>query len=268
MNGVHDLGGMHGFGPIEREANEPAFHSAWERQVFGVMLGAMGLRKFNVDEFRRTIERMPPARYLAASYYERWLHAIETLLIEKNVLSRAEINARLGELGVRDDSTGGAHDLAPAHTTPNRSNSAARSGDLTEGQSTPLRRNPGHKPRFKPGDRVIARNLNPHGHTRIPRYVRGHRGVVRRNWGVFAFPDTHAHGLGANPQHCYAVEFAARELWGDDAAAGDSLYVDLWEDYLAPARTRVSKPAPRAIKRSAPARRRVKTAAKLRRGRR
>jgi nitrile hydratase len=95
-----------------------------------------------------------------------------------------------------------------------------------------LRRDQSFHSRFKAGDRVMARNLNPAGHTRLPRYVRGHHGIVHRDWGVSVFPDTHAHGLGANPQHCYCVQFEASELWGGDRPAGDRVYVDLWKDYL------------------------------------
>ena len=91
MNGVHDLGGMHGFGPVIREQNEPVFHADWEKRVFAMTLTAMGRGVCNVDEFRRAIERMPPAGYLAATYYEKWLHAVESLLVEKGVATREEI---------------------------------------------------------------------------------------------------------------------------------------------------------------------------------
>jgi Nitrile hydratase beta subunit len=89
--------------------------------------------------------------------------------------------------------------------------------------------------KFKPGDHVIARNMHPTGHTRIPRYVRGRRGVIDRDHGVFVFPDSNAELAGEKPQHVYSVRFAARELWGDDASAQDVLYIDLWDDYLDPA---------------------------------
>jgi nitrile hydratase subunit beta len=90
-------------------------------------------------------------------------------------------------------------------------------------------------PRFKAGDRVVARTINPLGHTRLPRYARGRQGVVDRDHGVFVFPDTHAMGQGPKPQHCYSVRFTARELWGPDARARDSIYIDLWDDHLDPA---------------------------------
>jgi nitrile hydratase len=90
-------------------------------------------------------------------------------------------------------------------------------------------------PRFTVGDRVVARTMNPIGHTRLPRYVRGKQGVIHEDYGVFGFPDTNAHGRGDNPQHVYNVRFSARELWGPTASEHDGLYIDLWEDYLDPA---------------------------------
>jgi nitrile hydratase len=90
-------------------------------------------------------------------------------------------------------------------------------------------------PRFRPGARVRARNIHPAGHTRLPRYARGREGVIERDYGVFLFPDAFAHGEGKKPQHLYNVRFAARELWGPGAGARDSVYLDLWDDYLDPA---------------------------------
>jgi nitrile hydratase subunit beta len=90
-------------------------------------------------------------------------------------------------------------------------------------------------PRFRPGDRVRARNLNPTGHTRLPRYARGRGGTIARDHGVFIFPDTHAATGDRKPQHVYAVRFGAREVWGPAASPCDSVYIDLWDDYLDPA---------------------------------
>jgi nitrile hydratase len=89
-------------------------------------------------------------------------------------------------------------------------------------------------PRFRPGDRVRIRNINPTTHTRLPAYVRGKLGTVEQDYGVFVFPDTHAHGKGEKPQHCYSVRFAARELWGSEASDRDTLRVDLFDDYMDP----------------------------------
>ena len=89
--------------------------------------------------------------------------------------------------------------------------------------------------KFKTGDRVLTRNINPVGHTRLPRYARGRHGTIARDYGVFIFPDTHALGEGMQPQHLYSVHFSAVELWGDQASSRDGVYLDLWDDYLDPA---------------------------------
>lgn len=218
MNSVHDLGGMHGFGPVVREENEPVFHSDWEKRVFAINL-ALAARVRNIDEFRHAIERMPPARYLAATYYEKWLYAIETLLLEKGIATSEELTS--------------GHAAAPA---PSRATGPLESdggGVATfDPGAVKLRFDKRFRPRFKAGDRVVTRNLNPVHHTRLPRYARAKRGVVRYDQGVFVFPDTHAHGLGAKPQHVYTVAFEARELWGPDANPRAPVYLDCWEDYL------------------------------------
>ncbi len=211
MNGVHDLGGMHGFGPIVREEPEPVFHAAWERRAFALTISTMAARCFNVDEFRRTIERMPPAQYLSASYYERWLHSTETMLVEKGIITLDELEAAM-----RDRLEVGARPRA----------------SMTPVASRVVEKEPGRRPRFRPGQRVRAKNINPPGHTRLPRYARSKRGIVRHDWGVFALPDSHAHGMGRNLQHCYGVEFEVRELWGRDHTARERICLDLWEDYL------------------------------------
>jgi nitrile hydratase subunit beta len=221
MNGVHDLGGMHGFGPVIREHNEPVFHSDWEKRVFGMTLTAMGRRVCNVDEFRRAIEHMPPAGYLAATYYEKWLHALESLLVEKGVATREEIAS--------------GHTAAPAlaKATGSLDDGGGRGGvESFDSSAVKLRFNKSYKPGFKVGDRAVARNFNPEHHTRLPRYARGKRGVIRYDQGVFVFPDTHAYGQGGKPQHVYTVAFEARELWGPDHNQRAPVYLDCWEDYL------------------------------------
>jgi nitrile hydratase subunit beta len=211
VNGIHDMGGMDGFGAVAREANEPVFHEDWERRLVGLNLGLVATG-FNVDEFRHAIERIPPARYLASSYYERWLLALETLLVEHGLIGRDEFAARLG-----------VDPKVVAVAAP-----AARVGGIAGVDRT---RN---RARFRAGERVRARNLNPAGHTRTPRYVHGRLGVVRRDWGVFTLPDTNAHHAGKHLQHVYSVEFTARELWGKPAGAREHVLIDLWEDYLEP----------------------------------
>ena len=222
MDGIHDLGGMQGFGPVEREENEPAFHAAWEAAVLAMMRagGARGL--FNIDEFRHGIERMDPAHYLRATYYEKWLDGIARLVVEKGVVGEAELQARVAFFGERPD--------APA--------TAALSAPLPErvpsnpGWVQDAIRETGARPRFALGDPVVTRNFHPRGHTRLPRYARGKRGVIARLHGIHVFPDTNAHGLGEQPQPLYSVRFDAGELWGDSAEPDQRVHIDLWESYL------------------------------------
>ncbi len=215
MNGIHDMGGMDGFGPVVREQNEPVFHAGWEGRVYAIMSLATRLVPFDADEFRHAIERIPPERYLASSNYERWLAALETLLVERRVVTHAELLAK-------EDAA-----IDPALIA----NPVATHGPA------PVKEKTGSKPpraRYPKGARVRARNLNPSGHTRLPRYVRAKAGVIERDWGVFVFPDTNAHHAGAKPQHCYSVAFDARELWGKPVNSRERVYIDLWEDYLEP----------------------------------
>ncbi len=228
MNGVHDLGGMHGFGPVVREQNEPLFHSDWEKRAFAMTLTAMGRGVCNVDEFRRAIERMPPAGYLAATYYEKWLYALESLLVEKGAVTPEEL--------------ANGHAAAPPPAKATGSLGGGSGVESFDDSAVKLRFDKRFKPGFKVGDRVVARNLNPEHHTRLPRYARGKRGVVRYDQGVFVFPDTHAHGQGGKPQHVYTVVFEAKELWGPDRNERAPVYLDCWEDYLERDRT-AAKPA-------------------------
>ena len=220
MNGVHDMGGMDGFGAVVREADEPVFHADWERRLFALVILAMPAAEVNIDEFRHAMERIPPGKYLASSYYERWLAGLETLLVERGVITRAELIAKYNGLPevVREEVATAARTVGPDAIKEKRGAKSPRA-------------------RFGKGDRVRARNINPSGHTRVPRYVRGKRGVIARDWGVFVFPDTNAHHAGTKPQHCYSVEFEARELWGKSADSNvrnlrERVLVDLWEDYL------------------------------------
>jgi len=221
VNGVHDLGGMHGFGPVEREADEPVFHAEWERRAFALTLAMGAWGRWSLDMARHSRERMPPHEYLAAGYYERWLWGLETLLVEHGFLSREELDRRAERPRT-------ARPIEPG---------ALRAADVPRllGNRRAARLDDPVAPRFRAGDRVVARNLHPAGHTRLPRYVRGRQGVVDRDHGVFIFPDTHAAGLGRKPQHVYSVRFAARELWGPEAPPRDAVYADLWDDYLDPA---------------------------------
>jgi nitrile hydratase subunit beta len=222
VNGVHDMGGMHGFGPVEREEHEPPFHTAWEGRVAGINRSVQAKGIYNIDEFRHGIERMAPAEYLAASYYERWLATVERNLVEKGVLSPEEIEAKV------------AHFRAQPEAEPPRREDPELAERVRARLTAPprFRRDGAAEPRFKPGDSVVTRNVHPAGHTRLPRYARGKRGAIAAVQGVYVYPDTNAHGQGEQPQPLYSVEFEARELWGDQAEPGASVRLDLWESYL------------------------------------
>jgi nitrile hydratase len=223
MNGGHDLGGMHGFGPVEIERDEPVFHHEWERRAFAITLAAGFLGKWNIDQSRFAREQMPPAEYLATTYYEHWLFGLEKLLHDQDLVSRDEVAARLAGRGGAARPIADARKLKVEDVEPalRRSRTSKADEDIA--------------PRYRVGDRVITRNIHPLGHTRLPRYARGKRGVIAIDHGVWVFPDTAGNGLGRQPQHCYAVRFEARELWGDAVTARDAIYIDLWDDHLEPA---------------------------------
>ena len=220
MNGAHDLGGMHGFGPVEIERDEPVFHHEWERRAFAVTLAAGFLGKWNIDMSRYAREEMPPAAYLASTYYEHWLFGVEKLLHDTGLLRHDELDDRL-------QGRGGA----PVRITDARTVQPEQVERLLR-TSRDARVDADVPPRFKVGARVLTRNINPTGHTRLPRYARGKHGVVAIDHGVWTFPDANAAGRGRAPQHCYSVRFTARELWGDDAPPRDVVHLDVWDDYL------------------------------------
>jgi nitrile hydratase beta subunit len=222
MNGMHDLGGMHGLGPInpEPEAEEPAFHATWEKRIFALTLAAGFLGRWNIDMSRSARERQHPADYLRHTYYENWLAGLEALLLEAGLVSQAEL-ASGHTAGPADADT-----RACVLTAQDVAQAIAKGGPVSMPIDTP--------PRFKVGDRVRARNRHPIGHTREPRYVRGRVGVIDEHYGAHVFPDRSAQG-SKEGRHLYNVRFAASELWGEAAAQRSTVHVDLWEDYLEPA---------------------------------
>ncbi len=175
MNGIHDLGGMQGFGPIEAEpeATEPVYHAEWEKTVAGLMAALGRKQLWSLDRFRRMIELQAPIDYLRHSYYENWFASLDRLVTESGLLDES------GPPG--------------KEWTPVFSSSAA--------------------PRYKAGDQVRAANRHPAAHTRSPRYTRGHRGMIIRHCGAEPLPELAAENQCA-PQHLYCVRFEAAELWG------------------------------------------------------
>jgi nitrile hydratase subunit beta len=220
MNGGHDLGGMHGLGPIdpEPEAAEPVFHHEWEKRVFALTLASAALGQWSIDMGRHARERQHPADYLRHSYYENWLAGLEKMLVERGLVSAEEL------------ASGRAAVPAPEDLRA-RVLRAPQVGPTTLGKSVEVAIDAA--PRFTAGDRVRAINRHPTGHTREPRYVRGRTGVIHEHYGAHVFPDLSAEGRREG-RHLYSVRFEARELWGEPARDG-AVYVDLWEDYLEPA---------------------------------
>jgi nitrile hydratase len=216
MNGVHDMGGLQDMGPVQYEQDEPGFHAAWEGRIYGINASLRAMGKWNLDAWRHQIELLPPAGYLQMSYYERWLWINEQLLVKHGLVTPEELAT-------------GAPDPGSARATPALTASVAAQ---SLGRGVPSSHDPKSPPHFKVGQRVRARNMNPIGHTRLPRYVRGKVGAIARDHGVYTFPDTNAHFQGENRQHVYSVCFPARELWGEHASPRDSVHLDMWDNYL------------------------------------
>src|SRR5262245_23992607 len=217
MNGVHDMGGMHGFGPVQEEPNEPVFHAEREGRAFAMsrVMGMQGL--WNIDMSRAAQETLPAHIYLASSYYDRWSRGLEVRGLKHGLRTAEEGTA--------------GHALKQAKpVTPKLA--PADVGKLLTRQ--PYDRTAPAPARFKPGDRVRARNINPPTHTRLPRYVRGHVGTVEAVRGCHVFPDSVTIGAGEDPHWLYTVVFNGRDLWGSDSDPTVKVSVEAWEPYLEP----------------------------------
>jgi len=219
LNGVHDMGGMDGFGKVEPEPNEPVFHEPWEGRVMAMnrAMGATGM--WNIDIGRYSRETLPAHVYLSSSYYRKWYFGLEQMLLDRGLIDADEIAA--------------GHALRPGKPLKRGNFTVAEvprvmtRGSFSRPEQAPAR--------FKPGDRVRAKNIHPTTHTRLPRYVRGHVGVVERLHGAHVFPDSVTTGRGDDPQWLYTVRFDSRELWGPDADPTVTVSIDAFEPYLGPA---------------------------------
>jgi nitrile hydratase beta subunit len=218
LNGIHDMGGMQDMGAIEYAKTEPVFHEAWEGRLYAMSYAVQGTGKLRLG-LRPPMESIPPAEYLRMSYYERWLTSITERLIASGLATRAEIESGRAGTG----SIKATFALSPAEAVAAQFKIPATRRDLPVAA------------RFQAGQSVRARNINPVTHTRSPRYARGKSGSIERDHGVFVFSDTSAYSQGENPQHLYSVRFSARELWGEQGAPHDAVYLDMFEDYLEPA---------------------------------
>jgi nitrile hydratase beta subunit len=215
VNGVHDMGGMHGFGPVRPEANEPVFHSDWEARVLALNRALGYARAWNIDMSRAAIENLPPEVYLTCSYYEKWALRMERLLLDLELVDADELAA--------------GHALRPGKPLPRKLAAADVAVALTRGS---YGRAPGAPARFKAGDQVRTRNINPATHTRLPRYARGHIGTVECVRGCHVFPDSVAIGKGENPQWLYTLRFEGRELWGENCDPNLKVSIEAFEPYL------------------------------------
>jgi nitrile hydratase beta subunit len=219
VDGIHDMGGRHGFGQVEKPADAPPFAETWEGKAFVIGALAARIAGTNLHAFRHAIERVPPDEYLVG-YWNRWTIGAQIMMEDSGILTDEEVRARAARLSGRDV----PEPPAPEPHKPQMPSGGA--GNLRTADSPPA---------FAVGDRVRVADMNPVGHTRLPRYVRRRAGMVTAIQPCQVFPDTAAHFAGENPQHCYAVEFDSRELWGPDAEQF-RLSVDLFEPYLEPVR--------------------------------
>jgi nitrile hydratase len=218
MDGIHDMGGMDGFGKVEVEQDEPVFHAPWEGRVLA-MQRAMGYAgAWHIDHSRFAQERLPPATYLTASYYQRWMLAMEQNLIERGYATPEELQA--------------GHAQSPGKTLNRKLTPAVVQEGMT--RSSFFRPPPGPA-RFQVGDRVRTKNIHPATHTRLPRYARGKLGVIERCHGCHMYPDSVAVDKGDDPQWLYTVVFDGRELWGPDTDPTIQTSIEAFEPYLDPA---------------------------------
>ena len=222
MDGIHDVGGMDGFGAVDTTESGDTFDEEWEGVAYAAFVAGIGSGTFGLDEFRHAVERIPPADYLNSSYYDRWVRAITRLFVENGVLDPGAVRERTAAFAAGEATV-------PGRTDPDL---LAELAAGTEDAYDPS--GDGPDPRFAAGDRVVVRNVNPAGHTRCPGYVHGAAGVVRTDRGNHGLPDAAAHGED-RAEPLYNVRFDPVELWGDRADRETAVSVDLWESYLEPA---------------------------------
>ena len=222
MNGIHDMGGMHGFGPIDIETGEPVFREEWEGRVYGMVTGIREEHDvYGPYGSRHYIESIPPARYLASSYYERWMLALQAALVNKGLLTADEIDDRARQFTTDPTSE------TPKRLDPELADRVRQRIYAPQ----PLEQRVSTVPLFSVGDEIVVRNIHPEGHTRLPRYVRGKRGKIARIYGAQGFQDEPTIA-DSSPQHVYSAVFEASELWGRNAEPNQRLYIDMWECWM------------------------------------
>jgi nitrile hydratase len=218
MDGVHDLGGREGFGPIVDKAYDKPFHADWEMRAFGIKQALEPATSWTIDWFRHCRELVVPVDYLARPYFDQWITTRAAQLIDEGYLTLDEIK-------------GGASAFAPKPSRPLQTPDAARAS-AQDARSFAVSVNA--PPRFALGDKVRCRLDGGSGHTRLPGYVRGRAGAVHAHHGGHVLPDASARGEKRG-EHLYTVSFAASDLWPEAKGRADRVFVDLWESYLEPA---------------------------------
>ena len=218
MNGAHDLGGKHGFGPIDQSQEENFIHQ-WEETVFGLTLTCGMLGQWNLDQSRSARENTDPAEYLSSTYYEHWLHGLELLLLQKGMITEEEL---------RSGTNAGKTNLQAV--TPEQVTTIISTGAPTQLPQ----RTPG---RFQLNQPVVVNPDNPKHHTRAPSYVKGVRGIITHLHGAHIYADEHAKTGNKVPEHLYSVRFEGTDIWGSAAEPNSCVYVDLFEPYLTAADT-------------------------------
>lgn len=207
MNGVHDMGGFHSFGPVVPESDQHVFHADWEKRALALTLAVGALGLWNIDQMRHEREKLPPSIYLSSSYFKIWTLALENAIVALDLLERTDLTARTADQLIAGFASQGSYERP------------------TESRAS-----------YAVGQRVRTRHLNPPGHTRLPRYARGHVGTVIAVHGAHVFPDRNAVPLGERPdktpEWLYTVEFTGPELWGADADPDLMVSIDAWEPYL------------------------------------
>lgn len=216
MDGIHDMGGMQGWGSVKIEPDEPVFAEPWHARAFALSLASMGVSGTNLDAFRHGLERLHPLDYLGDGYYGRWLGCAEKLCVDSGILAPGAVDARARRLRGEDVEE-------PADVE-------VRKPQYERGGAGSLR-TIDVPPAFSVGDSVRAKTLRKSGHTRLPAYIRGHAGVISAIRPAAVLPDSTAHFVGEDAQHVYTVEFTSSELWGDDAETA-TLFIDMFESYL------------------------------------
>jgi nitrile hydratase beta subunit len=213
MNSIHDMGGMHGFGPIVVEEEEPVFHAGWESRVYGlVRVWYPWARYKSWGSFRHNLEKISPSDYLEMSYYERWFHVHEQKALETGIVTRIELERSEANL---------ANVIPDLEPHPNTWRGSKRLNEEL-------------LPKFRKDQTVKVKNINGLAHNRLPRYVRGKVGTINSINGVYALQDTNEKEEQPHDQleNVYTVKFSSRELWGADGHSNDYVYIDAWESYL------------------------------------